>query len=63
MEKIMGNQLSSYFESNKLFSKPQYGFHPGHSIEYAALDLVDRIITDMMCHSAYSCTFLNHLTL
>ena len=47
MEKILANQLSSYFESKKLFVNNQYGFRDGHSTEYAALELVDRIITKM----------------
>ena len=47
LEKIMGNQLSSYFESKKLFSKNQYGFRSGHSTEFAALELIDRITTKL----------------
>ena len=47
MEKILANQVSSYFESKKLFVNNQYGFRDGHSTEYAALELVDRIITKM----------------
>ena len=31
----------------KLFSNSQYGFRSGHSTEYAAIDLVDNIITQM----------------
>ena len=44
MEKILANQLSSHFESKKLFVNNQYGFRDGHSTEYTALELVDRII-------------------
>ena len=44
MEKILANQLSSYFEIKKLFVNNQYRFRDGHSTEYAALELVDRII-------------------
>ena len=43
----MGGQLSSYFESKKRFSNNQYGFRSGHSTEYTALELIDRIVTEM----------------
>ena len=38
-------QLSSYLQDSKLFFDHQYGFQPKHSTEYAALELIDRIIT------------------
>ena len=47
MEKIIFTQLSSYFNEHKLIFDNQYGFRPKHSTEYAALELVDRIITQM----------------
>ena len=47
IEKIIFTQLSTYFNENKLIFDNQYGFRPKHSTEYAALELVDRIITDM----------------
>ena len=47
MEKIIFTQLSSYFNENKLIFDNPYGFRPKHSTEYAALELVDRIITQM----------------
>ena len=47
LEKIIANQLSTHFESNHLFSNSQYGFRAAHSTEYAALELVDKIITIM----------------
>ena len=47
IEKIIFTQLSTYFNENKLILDNQYGFRPKHSTEYAALELVDRIITDM----------------
>ena len=31
----------------KLLSNSQYGFRPGHSTEYAAINLVDKIIKQM----------------
>ena len=40
--------VNTFFQTNlTCFSKNQYGFRPGHSTEYAALELTDRIITDM----------------
>ena len=44
IEKIIFTQLSTYFNENKLIFDNQYGFRPKHSTEYAALELVDRII-------------------
>ena len=47
IEKIIFTQLSTYFNEHKLIFDNQYGFRPKHSTEYAALELVDRIINDM----------------
>ena len=46
-KKIIFTQLSSYFNEHILIFDNQYGFRPKHSTEYAALELVDRIITQM----------------
>ena len=47
LEKIIFDQLSTYLKDSKLFFDHQYGFRPKHSTEYAALELIDRIITQM----------------
>ena len=47
LEKNMFNQLYNYFNTNKLFSKSQYGFRENHSTQYAALELINRIISSM----------------
>lgn len=47
LEKIIFTQLSSYFNDLKLLFDNQYGFRPKHSTEYAALELIDRIVTQM----------------
>ncbi len=47
IEKIIFTQLSLYFKENKLIFDNQYGFRSKHSTEYAALELVDRIITQI----------------
>ena len=47
LEKIIHKQLSSYFDEYGLFFPNQYGFRPKHSTEYAALELIDRIINKM----------------
>ena len=47
LERIIYDQLSSYLEENKLLFDHQYGFRSKHSTEFAALELIDRIITDM----------------
>ena len=36
-----------FFKINNLFYDSQYGFRPGHSTEYAAIELSDRIISAM----------------
>ena len=43
-EKAIYDQTYSYFQQNNLFYSSQYGFRKGHSTEYAALELVDRIL-------------------
>ena len=47
LEKTIFNQLHDYFQDNKLYCKNQYGFRRNHSTEYAALELIDRVILDM----------------
>ena len=44
VEKTIAKQL---FEENKLFNQNQYGFRTGHSTEHAALELVDKITSQM----------------
>ena len=46
-ERVMHNQIYQYFTSNSLFYKSQYGFRKGHSTEFAALELIDRITIEM----------------
>ena len=45
--KIIFDQLSSYLKYSRLFFENQYGFRSKHSTEYAALELIHRIITQM----------------
>ena len=47
IEQIICNQLSSYFENNKLFYDSQYGFRPNNCTEQATLELTDNIISAM----------------
>ena len=47
LEQIIVNQLSQYFEENKLFHDNQYGFRTGLSTEYATIELTDRILSNM----------------
>ena len=47
LETIIANQLSQYFEDNKLFHDNQCGFRTGLSTEYATIELTDRIISNM----------------
>ena len=55
----MFNQLYAYFQKYKLFYSSQYGFRAGHSTELAALDLIDRILTQMDNASIPICIFLD----
>ena len=43
IEKVVYNQIYSFFTQHKLFNESQYGFRTNHSTELAALELVDRI--------------------
>ncbi len=46
-EKVLFKQMYDYFQQKKLFYNAQYGFRTGHSPEYAAFELVDRIMTNL----------------
>ena len=45
-EKVVNNQLFTYFQKNRLLYNGKYGFRMNHSTELAALELVDRILKD-----------------
>jgi hypothetical protein len=47
IERIMHSQIQQYFNKNKLLFESQYGFRPEHSTELAALEVIDRILTQM----------------
>ena len=47
LKKTIAKQFSEYFKENKLFNQNQYGFRPGHSTELAALELVNKITSQM----------------
>jgi len=47
LERVMHTQLTNYFTQFNLFYNNQYGFRESHSTELAALELTDRVITDM----------------
>ena len=46
-ERIMHNQIYLHFQSMKLFFASEYAFRPNHSTEFAALELIDRILSEM----------------
>ncbi len=46
-EKVIFQQMYAFFQDKILFYCAQYGFRAGHSTEFAALELVDRIILNM----------------
>ena len=47
VEKVISSQINVFFKTNNLFYDSQYGFRPGHSTEYAAIEITDRIISAM----------------
>ena len=63
IEKIIFNQLYEYFDCHKYFYPSQYGFRKNHSTEHAALELIDKIITDMVIYQLISISICQkHLT-
>ena len=46
-ETVIFDQLTEYFTNNNLFSSPQYGFRKNASTELAALELIDRSLTQL----------------
>ena len=47
VEKVICSQINNVFITNNLFYDSHYAFRPGHSTEYAAIEITDRIITAM----------------
>ena len=47
VEKVISSQINDFFKINNLFYDSQCGFRPGHSTEYAAIELSDRIMSAM----------------
>ena len=45
-EKVMFNQLYSYFDINNYPNKSHYGFRKFHSTEHAVLEITDRIYSE-----------------
>ena len=43
----MYKQLYHYFQQNNMFCANQYGFRTGHCTEYAALEIIDRVTTQL----------------
>ena len=46
-ERILFDQMYTYFNTNSLLAKKQYGFRKNHSTEYAAIKLVDHVSKEM----------------
>ena len=47
IETIIYNQLDSFLKRHKLMYDSQYGFKTEHSTEFAALEMIDKILTRM----------------
>ena len=45
VEKVMHDQIYTFFTEHSLFNDNQYGFKSGHSTEYAIMEVIDRTIT------------------
>ncbi len=58
-EKVILKQLYHIFQEKKLLYNSQYGFRTEHSTEFAALELVDRVIVEMDKHNTPLNMFLN----
>ena len=50
-ERIIYNQLYSYFETNNILYSGQYGFRIKHSTELASLEVIETIISQMDTNS------------
>ena len=59
IEKIMFRQIYEYFTINNLFCKSQYGFRQKHSTEFAAYELLDRVICDLNKGKTPFCVLLD----
>ena len=46
-ENILSLQIHEYFQSKHLYYERQYGFIKNRSTEHAALELIDRVITEI----------------
>ena len=46
-ERILFDQMYTYFNTNRLLAEQQYGFRKNHSTEYAAIKLVDHASKEM----------------
>ena len=47
VEKVIADQMNEFFVKHKLLFDHQYAFRSGHFTEHAALELTDRIITNI----------------
>lgn len=47
IERIIHDQMYEFFENNNLFFENQYGYRKNHSTEFAALQLVEQILSRM----------------
>jgi hypothetical protein len=45
-ERVMFDQLHTYFQDNNIYYNSQYGFRQKHSTELAALETIDRLILE-----------------
>ena len=58
-EQIIHSQITQYFTDNNLFYTYQYGFRKKHSTEYAALQLIDQVMTNIENRKRYISIFMD----
>ena len=59
LERIIFNQIHTYFSTNDLYYSGQYGFREKHSTQMAALELIDRITQDIDAGSVPIAIFID----
>ena len=59
IERVVHNQIYTYFTQNNIFSDSQYGFRQYHSTEHAVLEVVDRAVSELDMGSSAVAIFLD----
>ena len=57
-KRVIFEQLTSYFNSNNMFYRSQYGFREKHYTELEALELVDTITQEQPATHRWAYTYM-----